>query len=62
GETGLLVEGGSPAALASGILDAIADPDHLHMMGARARHISATRYAWKDIGEQTRAVYASLDR
>ncbi len=60
GRTGILVDG-TPEALAEGILAALRDPDALQRMGALARHLSATRYGWADIGAQTRAVYAALD-
>ncbi len=60
GRTGLLVDAGSPPLLAAGLLAALADPDQLAAMGARARAESATTYGWPAIGARTRAVYESM--
>lgn len=60
GRTGMLVEAGSPARLADGLLAALADPGRLAEMGAEAQRASATEYGWPAIGIRTRAVYNSL--
>ncbi len=62
GQTGLLVPPGEPEALASAIIELLADPARAQEMGARGRQRATSHFDVNDMIERTRAVYADLVR
>jgi D-inositol-3-phosphate glycosyltransferase len=60
GRSGLLVSPESPEELAMAILKIVNDPQLAAQMGAYARCLSETRYAWMAIAGQILEVYHSL--
>lgn len=57
GVSGFLVEPNSPAELAQAILKIVNDPILAKKMGAYAKELSDTRFAWKPIAEKIANVY-----
>jgi glycosyltransferase involved in cell wall biosynthesis len=60
GRSGFLVPPASPEALSAAILKIINNPPLAAEMGAYARHLSETRYAWTPIAGQILTVYHNL--
>ncbi|MBE7551676.1 MAG: glycosyltransferase family 4 protein [Anaerolineales bacterium] len=60
GRSGFLVPPNSPGALAAAILKIVDNPQLGAEMGAYARHLSETRYAWEPIANQILTVYQRL--
>jgi glycosyltransferase involved in cell wall biosynthesis len=60
GRSGLLVPPQDPAALAAAILALVSDPARAAEMGAHARHLSQTKYAWPPIARRILEVYSAL--
>ncbi len=56
GETGLLVDGEDPPAVARAILSVLSDPDRSRRMGERGRARAAERFSWDAIARQTRGL------
>lgn len=61
GETGLLVDPGSPAELAGALITLLGRPDVAREMGDRAREYAAARHEWPLIGRLTGEIYQSID-
>ena len=57
GRSGFLVPPGDPEALAEALFKITSNPALAQEMGAYARHLSQTRFAWGPIGAQILAVY-----
>lgn len=60
GRSGLLVPAQDPPALAAALLRLVSDPALAATMGAHARHLSETRFAWGPIAQQILHIYQSL--
>jgi glycosyltransferase involved in cell wall biosynthesis len=60
GRSGFLVPPASPEALSAAILKIVNNPPLAAEMGAYARHLSETRYAWTLIAGQILTVYHNL--
>jgi glycosyltransferase involved in cell wall biosynthesis len=60
GETGRLVEPGSPRALADGILDFLNDPPKWHGMAARGREMVEREFNFQTRTRELEAIYAGL--
>jgi D-inositol-3-phosphate glycosyltransferase len=60
GTTGVLIQPGSPAALARRIRELLASPMLLQGFGIAAADRASTRYSWDRIAAQTLAVYERL--
>lgn len=60
GQSGFLVEPEAPSELASAILKIINDPELIQKMGAYAKHLSETRFAWEPIARDMLKVYSGL--
>jgi glycosyltransferase involved in cell wall biosynthesis len=57
GRNGLLVPARDAAALADGMIDLLADPDRLAVMGAESRRIAAERF---DVHEVDRVILGAM--
>jgi len=62
GKSGFLVPVESPNALADAILKVINDPILAKEMGAYAKHLSETRFAWGPIAEKIVTIYRGLTK
>lgn len=62
GETGVIVEPGDPAALASAILRLAGDPQKAAEMGDKGRQRAAAKFSIDDMIERTKGVYADCLR
>ncbi|MFN0149855.1 MAG: glycosyltransferase family 4 protein [bacterium] len=62
GGTGLLVDVGDHAALASAAIALLADPDRRARFGAAARARVEARFGWEAIAAETEAIYAAALR
>jgi glycosyltransferase involved in cell wall biosynthesis len=57
---GYILEKNNHQCLAETIQKAFCDPDKLEHMGKIVRHISETKYSWRDIARQTKDLYRSI--
>ena len=57
GKSGFLVPPGSPDDLSQAILKFMEDPTLTESMGAYAKHLSETRFAWKPIAQKILGIY-----
>ena len=62
GKTGLLVPPGDPDALADALAELLADEGRRERMGAYARHLAETEYAWTRIAAMTSRAYEEARR
>lgn len=60
GRSGFLVPAHHPQSLAQALLTLLTNPEKTAEMGAYARHLSETRFAWRPIARQILAVYQTL--
>lgn len=60
GRSGFLVSANSPPELANGILKLATNPGLANVMGEYARHLSETRFSWKNVARQSIKVYDQL--
>jgi len=60
GQTGLHVDGGNPADIAWGVLEALRDPERLRAWGANARQRVLGHFTWAHTAEKTEAVYRGV--
>ncbi len=56
-QTGLHVDGGNPADIAWGVLEALRDPERLRAWGTNARQRVLDHFTWAHTAEKTEAVY-----
>jgi glycosyltransferase involved in cell wall biosynthesis len=57
GKSGYVVQPGDVLGLAGSIRAFFADPERFQTMGAYARQLSATKFAWSTIAATTREIY-----
>jgi len=60
GWSGYLLRENTAECLAETMLRAFSDRDKLEKMGAYARHLSETKYSWRDAARQTMGVYEEV--
>ena len=59
-QTGLLLDEVSVECIATGLIEALNDPERLIRMGKEAKRMSKEKYSWDRIGLQTMAVYEQI--
>lgn len=60
GKSGYLLNENTPQCLAEAMLGAFSDRDRLEEMGAYARHLSETKYSWRNAARHTMSVYEEV--
>jgi glycosyltransferase involved in cell wall biosynthesis len=62
GDTGLLVDENTPAALSGAMRRLLSDPEERRRLGERARQLVASRFTWRQFARQYLEVYALVRR
>lgn len=60
GDSGLVVDGTSPAVVADALTGLLTDPERRRRMGAAGRRFVEERYAWPVVGERFRKILADI--